>query len=518
MAGCADKVVFIVPKNDPVVTAMCHANATRGDTPYVVESLQRAPGELRGAEVLAALKHVDKDGIVVFMTDDICYAHPDCAYRLVTRIVGNENVKIAYPNCVGADRSSYLHTVLGCVPTYTYKPWDVDYVDYVNLNIEDASATLMQHTNFLIDLRAGEERRWMFGDYYLTEKDHPISSMFAGSVRDLSSAMVTAIGKPVGAANHGLHEAWRTSVIAGDALCARLAPPAHMRGLLNSDVPTRYRSCIDQSDNSAWEKSEEIIDQTSGVDIFDVLVSQKETATTISDINICISAHESDYSIVVPPLIQSLRSAGARPENIRLVCGGYDRPQDREFCGVSMHCVDHNSYDHTAIIDVAEKEPRGSWWFALHATTKVGPKFLKSVTRFGFQHDHIAVLRNGWLNMGLFSRRFIRRNTDYILGLKNCNKMQAILSEQIYPRLCREYAYYDTVPSMQILEKGDAYGDGIERQCLYFKSIDLYKYQSFHYASAATSRIKAQFFKPSKSISGSDLFAPRHVTEGVTCV
>jgi len=194
------------------------------------------------------------------------------------------------------------------------------------------------------------------------------------------------------------------------------------------------------------------------------------------------------------------------------VCGGHDKTSERDFAGVRMHCVDHNSYDHTALVDIVECEPEGTWWFAMHGTSRVGPRFLRSIMKFGFKHDHVSVLKNGWLNMGLFSRRFLVANAQYIMNLKNCNKMMAILSEQLYPRLCSSCAHYDTVPSMHILQKDNAYGDGIERQCLYFKPIDLYKYQSFHYASEATRRIKTQYHMPTKNLSEENMMRPQQVS------
>jgi hypothetical protein len=101
-------------------------------------------------------------------------------------------------------------------------------------------------------------------------------------------------------------------------------------------------------------------------------------------------------------------------------------------------------------------------------------------------------LEEGWLNMGLFSKDFIEKNKNYILSLKNCNKMQAILSEQMYSRM-GDPSFINSRARTQLKGKTDVYNDGVERLIIYFADLDLYKYQSFHYNSENTRLLKEKY-------------------------
>ena len=85
----------------------------------------------------------------------------------------------------------------------------------------------------------------------------------------------------------------------------------------------------------------------------------------------------------------------------------------------------------------------------------------------------------GWLNMGLFKNSYLDRNKDYILSLKNCSKIRAILSERVYTRL-EEFDFF--VPDsncIRMLENENIYKDNKKRNVLYYKGLDFYKYQSY---------------------------------------
>ncbi|MFK4979903.1 hypothetical protein, partial [Klebsiella pneumoniae] len=88
----------------------------------------------------------------------------------------------------------------------------------------------------------------------------------------------------------------------------------------------------------------------------------------------------------------------------------------------------------TALIDIVEKEWNGDQWFITHDTARFGPTMIANILSKGPTDSHRALLKDGWLNMGLFSKKYITELAPYILSLKNCNKMQAILSERLYNR------------------------------------------------------------------------------------
>jgi hypothetical protein len=93
--------------------------------------------------------------------------------------------------------------------------------------------------------------------------------------------------------------------------------------------------------------------------------------------------------------------------------------------------------------------------------------------------DYVSMTDMGWLNMGLFKKSYLERNKNYILSLKNCSKIRAILSERVFTRL-EDFDYF--VPDsncLRTLENENIYNDDKKRNVLYFKDMDFYKYQSY---------------------------------------
>jgi hypothetical protein len=139
----------------------------------------------------------------------------------------------------------------------------------------------------------------------------------------------------------------------------------------------------------------------------------------------------------------------------------------------------------------------------LHDTTEVGSNFLNLIAKRGCTHDHIAIGDEGWLNMGLFSLKFITECKNYILSLKNCSKLRAILSERVYPKLTESSSYCGR-HGFSFLAHRDVYGDGVIRRVIYYPEIDLYKYQSFYIEKKETLEyLRSQELGPKNYLSTS---------------
>ena len=74
---------------------------------------------------------------------------------------------------------------------------------------------------------------------------------------------------------------------------------------------------------------------------------------------------------------------------------------------------------------------------------------------------------------------YLKRNKDYILSLKNCSKIRAILSERVFTRLEGFDYFVPDYNCIRTLENENIYKDDKKRNVLYFKGMDFYKYQSY---------------------------------------
>jgi len=204
----------------------------------------------------------------------------------------------------------------------------------------------------------------------------------------------------------------------------------------------------------------------------------------VKDLKIVISSYKTSYQNSGKKLIESLVQSNAfNSDQILLVVGGYDRREQFEYLNCKAIKVNHNSYDHTGLIEVIEGEEQSKYWFSTHDTCIAGPNFLSSLLKHKINKDFVAMTEMGWLNMGIFSQKFLNKNKPFIISLKNCSKIRAILSERTFTRL-GNYQYL--TPNSKVYrsnEDQNIYEDNKKRTVLYFEELDFYKYQSYEAVS-----------------------------------
>ncbi len=199
----------------------------------------------------------------------------------------------------------------------------------------------------------------------------------------------------------------------------------------------------------------------------------------MDNFKIVISSHIKSYQKTATTFINSLTRNNLNTKNILLVVGGNEVRYESTFLNCQTIFVDHNSFDHTGLIEILEGNHKSDYWFSSHDTCISGPKFINFLSSYKPKKDYVSMTDMGWLNMGLFKHSYLERNKQYILSLKNCSKIRAILSERIFTRL-EDYDFFikdhDCIRS---LENENIYNDDKKRNVLYFKGLDFYKYQSY---------------------------------------
>jgi hypothetical protein len=200
----------------------------------------------------------------------------------------------------------------------------------------------------------------------------------------------------------------------------------------------------------------------------------------LKDLSIAISSYKTSYQVCAKKLIDSLVNDNAfSRDQILLVIGGFDTKESFTFMGCSAIKVNHNSYDHTALIEIIEGNHQSTYWFLTHDTCIAGPKFSKYLKSFIIQKHYTAMTDMGWLNMGVLNQNFIKTNSNFIMSLKNCSKIRAILSERTFTRLGDFDYLVANHKSHRFIETQNIYGDDKQRTVLYFNDLDFYKYQSY---------------------------------------
>jgi hypothetical protein len=198
-----------------------------------------------------------------------------------------------------------------------------------------------------------------------------------------------------------------------------------------------------------------------------------------------ISSHVATINKAAKKLKQSLISNNIAEQNIITVCAGHD---NRIFEN-DIYFTNHNSFDHSAIIEVLELNLKSKYWFVMHDTCEAGNLFYEKLTKIPITKKYYGMSEKAWLNMGLISEDFLYENKNYILSLKNCNKKRAILSERVFSKL-GDFGYFGLQADVQTFRNcKKIYDDNKKRIALYFPYLDFYKYQSYEAVSVMNLKV-----------------------------
>jgi len=204
-----------------------------------------------------------------------------------------------------------------------------------------------------------------------------------------------------------------------------------------------------------------------------------------SNTKFLISSHVATLDKAAKKLRNSLLNNNISEENIIVVCAGSNRKEKIE----NVYYTNHNSFDHSALIEIIEQNLYSKYWFVMHDTCEAGEKFYSLLSKIPISKKYYGMSEKAWLNMGLFSQDFINENKNYILSLKNCNKKRAILSERVFSKLGKTgfFGLQADVQTFRNCKK--IYNDDKKRIALYFPYLDFYKYQSYEAVSVMNLKV-----------------------------
>jgi hypothetical protein len=420
-------------------------------------------------DFLRKTKHTNQD-LCLYFADKICFIDNKCIETLSEFVINNPEYELICPAVVNTDRTTYIYQVTNHLKPYLLWRWDTEYFD--TFTIKDAKPEFRKqiHESFLDEAESKGVENMKFEYYIPTSKETKHKYAFASRGDTF--------------ANHFKEMDSVFSAICGNSICSWFSDDKYLDYLEKTAILSRYQALNSkiESHHKQYNCDDDVSNFDMGFPLGSLFISDND------EINIAISSHVSTVQKTLPVLLKSLEEAAVQKERILVVVGGSPKEYLERKNGILYSYVQHNSYDHNALIDIAEKGFGGDRWFVMHDTAKVGQNFMTKIAAFGHKANYVSVFKEGWLNMGLFSKKAIQEMRPYILQLKNCNKMQAILSEKMYSRMT-DSAYFDISDNINFVYFGDVYGDGVDRQTLYIESLDLYKFQSYHYYSESTKQL-----------------------------
>jgi len=111
-------------------------------------------------------------------------------------------------------------------------------------------------------------------------------------------------------------------------------------------------------------------------------------------------------------------------ENIHIFSSGGEIEKGyvhENFEGSPYTVCPYNSFEYTCLIALLELNLEYQYVFLMHDTTFVGPNFKNTIGTFDRNLHCTPVCNFPSMNMGMYSLKHIKENTDYVMKLKNVN-------------------------------------------------------------------------------------------------
>lgn len=162
-------------------------------------------------------------------------------------------------------------------------------------------------------------------------------------------------------------------------------------------------------------------------------------------IKIAISSYKLYANKAVPVLLKSLVDSGVSLNDVLVVEGGYTTNERSNYLYSNnilcdRFCVNHNSFDYTALIAICEYNIESDYWLLLHDTCRVGLNFKHKLESIDLNYSKIALLDHPSMSIGLYKYDYLLKHKDIILDKKNSNLTESGVREGKYKALYGEDA------------------------------------------------------------------------------
>jgi hypothetical protein len=206
-------------------------------------------------------------------------------------------------------------------------------------------------------------------------------------------------------------------------------------------------------------------------------------------IKIAIASNKNFHHLTLPIIIKSLIDVDIKPEDIHVFIAGYDEYSFEIIDKIHYHKLNHNSYEYSPLIEIVEKEIQSEYWFLIHDTCRVGPRFKQLLYEIpSINPSKIALRSSPSMSIGLYNYQYLMSLKDIIVTIKNTDyseesmmhwKRWGVPNEDwilwLHPPSPIVYGGYT---ACEVVNYENWYGTGINRRTEYYPVLDLYKNKS----------------------------------------
>lgn len=209
-----------------------------------------------------------------------------------------------------------------------------------------------------------------------------------------------------------------------------------------------------------------------------------------SDFKIVINSTIKYFDIACVKLIDSFcKHFPAYPKNnIYVFLGGGDPHQGylkSADADINKYIIPHNSFDYNSHISILDLELQFKYFFYMHDTCIVGPKFLESISNYNPDHLCKPIVDIASMNSGMYNRELLEKNREHLMSARNIDYSESgIQISKKYNVANENYLFknnfsevYGNKPA-HLSNYRNYYGTNTDRLVEYYESIDLIKFKA----------------------------------------
>jgi hypothetical protein len=165
-------------------------------------------------------------------------------------------------------------------------------------------------------------------------------------------------------------------------------------------------------------------------------------------IKIAIATNKNFSQQTLPIIITSLRDNGIEDKDIFVFNAGFDEEKSELIDNIQHYKLKQNSYELSPLIHICEKELESDYWFLIHDTCKVGPKFKELLYNIPKSNpDKIALKSRPSMSMGLYKYSYLLKLKKKIILSKNTDySEQAMKKWKLWCISNEDYILWMTLP------------------------------------------------------------------------
>jgi hypothetical protein len=207
------------------------------------------------------------------------------------------------------------------------------------------------------------------------------------------------------------------------------------------------------------------------------------------EIKIAIATNKNFSQYSVPVVIKSLIECGIDKNQIIVFHAGHQQRKVQEIDGIINIFLNHNSFEYSPLIDICENNLQSEYWFLLHDTCKVGPKFKELLYNIPLERpSKLSLKSKPSMSMGSYRYDYLKSIEQKLFAIKNTDlSPQSVMQWKLWGVPNEDYIMWMTEPTpiiyngldtWELVDNKNWYGTKTQRRTEYYPSLDIYKNKS----------------------------------------